>query len=122
MKFSSFSSFNATILDQNVKDTNIVYGGFNPAVTQVYSTHGYLDPWRPMGIQKDLNEHSPTVVIPRKLIKITISKREVKRTSISMFLVAAHVADMDSISANDIPEMRASKETIRKLLIKWFNL
>lgn len=41
-----------------------MYGGFNPAVSNVYFTHGSLDPWHPMGVLKDLNKHSPSAVIP----------------------------------------------------------
>lgn len=29
---------------------NTVYGGYNPAATNVYYTHGKIDPWRTMGI------------------------------------------------------------------------
>lgn len=41
----------------------------NPAVTNVFFTQGQLDPWRPMGLQEDLNAQSPTVVIPCKFSK-----------------------------------------------------
>lgn len=41
-----------------------MYGGFDPAVTNVYFTHGSLDPWHRMGVLKDLNKHSPSTVIP----------------------------------------------------------
>lgn len=41
-----------------------MYGGFNPAVTHVYFTHGSLDPWHRMGVLSDLNEHSQSTIIP----------------------------------------------------------
>lgn len=41
-----------------------MYGGFNPAVSNVYFTHGSLDPWHRMGVLSDLNKHSPATVIP----------------------------------------------------------
>lgn len=43
-----------------------MYGGFDPSVTNVYFTHGSLDPWHRMGILDDLNAHSPSAVIPGK--------------------------------------------------------
>lgn len=46
-----------------------MYGGMNPEVTNVYFTHGSIDPWRVMGIQTDLNERSPAVVIPGNIKK-----------------------------------------------------
>lgn len=31
---------------------------------QVYFTHGLIDPWRIMGVQRDINDHSPADIIP----------------------------------------------------------
>jgi Serine carboxypeptidase S28 len=45
----------------------VIYGALAPNVRNVYSTHGQLDPWRPMGVQEDINEASPTVILPREL-------------------------------------------------------
>lgn len=56
--------FNTMQLESNIARTNVIYGHMNPAVRNVFFTHGQLDPWRPMGLQEDLNEHSPAVVIP----------------------------------------------------------
>lgn len=50
-----------------------MYGGFDPAVTNVYFTHGALDPWHRMGILKDLNKHSPSTVIPGLNFLLTFS-------------------------------------------------
>lgn len=49
--------------EKNMQLTNVIYGGFNPGVTNVYFTQGSLDPWHPMGVLGDYNEHSPGVVI-----------------------------------------------------------
>lgn len=61
-----------------------MYGGLNPDVnnvsflsnylysfylwhlTQVYFTHGLIDPWRVVGVQNDINESSPVDIIPGK--------------------------------------------------------
>jgi hypothetical protein len=50
-----------------IKSTNQMYGGKQPEVTNVFFTNGYLDPWRPVSIQKDLNKNAPSVVIPCKI-------------------------------------------------------
>ncbi|XP_058831051.1 thymus-specific serine protease-like [Topomyia yanbarensis] len=89
--------FTETLLEANVARTNVIYGHMQPAVTNVFFTHGQLDPWRPMGLQEDLNEHSPAVVIP----------------------LASHCADLSSISADDSPEMRAAKERVFELIQLW---
>lgn len=89
--------FNLTIVEENVKKTNVKYGGFNPAITNAYFTHGELDPWHEMGILEDLNKMSPAVIIPR----------------------SSHVPDHRSITFNDSVEMRQSKERIRELIGEW---
>lgn len=55
--------FDDVASEDNMSHINVIYGGFNPAVTNVYSTHGALDPWHPMGVLTDVNEHSPAVVL-----------------------------------------------------------
>ncbi|XP_049548662.1 putative serine protease K12H4.7 [Anopheles darlingi] len=89
--------FDETRIENNIARTNVMYGGWNPEVTNVFFTQGHLDPWRAMGIQADLNEHSPGVVIPG----------------------ASHCADLSSISAGDSQEMRAAKEKIFELVQQW---
>ena len=59
-------SFNPEDVHRNIERTNVIYGATNPRVNNVYSTHGEIDPWRPMGVQEDINESSPTVILPRK--------------------------------------------------------
>lgn len=51
---------------ETVERKNTIYGSLQPNVRNVYSTHGQLDPWRPMGVQKDINEFSQTFILPRK--------------------------------------------------------
>lgn len=89
--------FDKTRMMNNADRTNVIYGGWNPEVTNVFFTQGQLDPWRAMGIQQDLNDQSPAVVIPG----------------------AAHCADLSSITAQDSAEMRAAKEKILELVKKW---
>lgn len=51
-------------MESLVERKNTVYGGWNSEVENVFCTHGEVDPWRAMGVQKDLNIHSPATVIP----------------------------------------------------------
>ncbi|XP_053671932.1 putative serine protease K12H4.7 [Anopheles nili] len=89
--------FDETRMQNNAAHTNVKYGGWNPEVTNVFFTQGQLDPWRAMGIQQDLNDQSPAVVIPG----------------------ASHCADLSSISAQDSDEMQAAKRKILELVKKW---
>ena len=43
---------------------NVIYGGKRPNVRNVFSTHGEFDPWRRVGVNQDINESSPTVILP----------------------------------------------------------
>lgn len=88
------------IVEENIKRTNIVYGGFNPSVTKVFFTNGLLDPWHVNGITKELNELTPVALLPR----------------------TAHVADFGQISDSDTPEMTASKKKVGELIRQWLNL
>lgn len=88
------------IVEENIRRTNIVYGGFNPSVTKVFFTNGLLDPWHVNGITKELNELTPIALLPR----------------------TAHVADFGQISNSDTPEMIASKKKVGELVGQWLNL
>uniref|UniRef100_A0AAG5D602 Serine protease K12H4.7 n=1 Tax=Anopheles atroparvus TaxID=41427 RepID=A0AAG5D602_ANOAO len=89
--------FDETRVQNNAERTNVIYGGWNPEVSKVFFTHGHLDPWRAMGIQTDLNEQSPAVVIPG----------------------ASHCADLSSLTPQDSAEMRQAKEKILELVKQW---
>lgn len=77
-----------------------MYGGFNLSLTNVYFTHGDLDPWHPMGILEDLNESTPVTILP----------------------LSAHVSDLGQIANSDSPEMKASKEKVRELVRQWLGI
>lgn len=91
--------FDAIRIENNAARTNVIYGGWNPEVTNVFFTHGQLDPWRAMGIQVNLNDQSPAVVIPG----------------------ASHCADLSSISVQDSEEMLAAKQKILELVKQWLS-
>lgn len=51
-------------MQANVERKNVMYGGMNPQVSNVYFTQGAIDPWRTMGIQSDLSDRAPADVVP----------------------------------------------------------
>lgn len=57
-------SFTADFIQLNIRRTNVVYGGLNPGVANVYFTHGSIDPWHPTGILKNFDADSPVDIIP----------------------------------------------------------
>lgn len=89
--------FNDKSLKKNIKKINQVYKGIKTPAKNVYYTHGELDPWRPMGIQKDRSKFSPADVIPE----------------------ASHTMDLQSIALSDSPEMMMVKLRVRLLIIEW---
>ncbi|KAJ6645999.1 Thymus-specific serine protease [Pseudolycoriella hygida] len=92
-------SFTAEKIQQNIERKNVLYGGLQPDVSNVYFTHGGMDPWRPMGIQSDLNSKSPADVTPD----------------------GSHWQDLNSGGPDDSPQMRAVRERIISLVKIWTN-
>uniref|UniRef100_A0A1L8DPD6 Putative thymus-specific serine protease n=1 Tax=Nyssomyia neivai TaxID=330878 RepID=A0A1L8DPD6_9DIPT len=93
-------SFYDYSINYNIYVTNLNNNGMHPVITNVYSTHGQLDPWRPMGVQQNVNSFAPVAVIPG----------------------ASHCMDLYSISADDSPEMLASKQRTTALVRQWLML
>ncbi|GJQ77976.1 hypothetical protein Trydic_g2337 [Trypoxylus dichotomus] len=87
------------ILSVAVNRTNLFYGSVYPEVTRLVSVHGSLDPWMSIGVQSDINEEAPVIIVPD----------------------AAHCADLGSISAYDTEEMRAAKTRIMALIREWIS-
>lgn len=120
---NSFNGFisrfkNAIDLEGNVQHTNVIYGGFQPAVTNVYFTHGSLDPWHRMGVLKDLNRNSPSAVIPGSVITL---KKSFFFVCMKNFISGiSHCRDLGSINYKyDSKPLINSKVTIRNLVKKW---
>ncbi|XP_055384473.1 putative serine protease K12H4.7 [Condylostylus longicornis] len=84
-------------LHKNIANTNEMYGGWQPNVTNVFFTHGQLDPWHPMGVH--VNEDGENNIIP----------------------LYAHCKDFGSIQDSDTEEMKNSKEKLSKLVKKWLS-
>ena len=60
--------FTLEYIDDMVDASNGYYGATNLDVQNVVFVHGSIDPWHSMGRLTDLNEHSPAIIIPGKLI------------------------------------------------------
>ncbi|CAO1422812.1 unnamed protein product [Diamesa serratosioi] len=89
--------FDKETIEENTRNTNINYGGINNEITNLYSTHGKLDPWHPLGILKSNNKLSFATVIPGY----------------------SHCPDLLSVSSKDSDEMNASKMKILELVRSW---
>ncbi|XP_059621344.1 putative serine protease K12H4.7 [Phlebotomus argentipes] len=93
-------SFTKETIDNNVNTTNLHHNGMKPNITNVYSTHGHLDPWKRMGVQTDVNAESPAFVIP----------------------LASHCADLHSVSKDDSTEMLETKKRTTTLVKQWLDI
>ncbi|XP_039947886.1 putative serine protease K12H4.7 [Bactrocera tryoni] len=80
-------------INAKVAQTNVDFGGYAPDVTNIYQTHGELDPWSAVG---HTAEYGATI-LPQ----------------------ASHCTDFSSISSADTAEMRASKEKLAELVGQW---
>ncbi|XP_067630738.1 putative serine protease K12H4.7 [Eurosta solidaginis] len=80
-------------LTAKVAQINLDFGGLTPNVTNVYQTHGSLDPWSALG-------HTAAD-------GATILSSE------------SHCSDFNSISKDDSAEVRASKEKLAELVREW---
>ncbi|CAD6995785.1 unnamed protein product [Ceratitis capitata] len=87
--------FTNEFIYSQVQATNVLFGGLEPNVENVYFTHGQLDPWRAMGIQNE--------------------------TQATILPLYAHCKDFGSISDRDSNEMRASKEKFAQLVRQWIS-
>lgn len=74
-----------------------------------------------MGVEEDINEFSPTVILPRKSFLIHNPSEFNTLYSIDVS-VESHCSDLYSHRATDTPEMTASKERISELVLQWLGL
>lgn len=85
--------FTNFFIQDKIQETNNFFGAQSPGIDNVYTTHGQLDPWKTVGLQKE----GGATILPEY----------------------AHCKDLGSISDNDSKEMKSSKETIAALVRKW---
>ena len=58
--------FTKAHIESLIANTNAYYGGLGLDVENVVFVHGSNDPWYKLGLQSDLNENSPVIVIKGK--------------------------------------------------------
>ncbi|CAG9795268.1 unnamed protein product [Diatraea saccharalis] len=79
---------------------NTVFGGLKPDVNNTLNVHGYIDPWRALGVyEEDLKESSPTYTVPR----------------------ASHGFDMQSWHATDTIRISQIQQRVRTIVAGWLS-
>ena len=56
------------MLERSIAQTNIEYGGFTPAVSNVVFVHGSVDPWHAMGVLEDLTPQATSIYITGRIV------------------------------------------------------
>jgi serine protease 16 len=57
-------------LENGIKRTNIMFGGFTPDVRNIIFVNGDVDPWHVLSVLHDINEFSPAILIHGRVFKI----------------------------------------------------
>ncbi|KAI8438856.1 hypothetical protein MSG28_011202 [Choristoneura fumiferana] len=91
--------FNEKRVDDGVAQTNALYGGITPNVTNVVFTHGDMDPWHRLGVLEDLSETA--------VVRITNG--------------TSHCAALLSPDASDPDALTKDREYVKKIIKKWIN-
>lgn len=66
-------SFTPELVHAGATAKNERYGGLNPNISRVISTHGTYDPWHALGLTHDVNCNAPVIIITGKYIILLIS-------------------------------------------------
>ncbi|XP_075971697.1 putative serine protease K12H4.7 [Anticarsia gemmatalis] len=79
---------------------NLIFGGLSPAVNNTINIHGYIDPWRALGVYDEhIGETSPTYNVAR----------------------ASHCFDMRTWARTDTIRMTAVQQAARRLVASWLS-
>lgn len=89
--------YNSLTVPLKIAATNLKYRGISLATSNIYWTHGELDPWIAGGIQSENNPLSPVDIIPG----------------------APHTTELLSIYPDDTDEMVAVKKRAKELMLSW---
>ncbi|KAJ2946874.1 hypothetical protein O0L34_g16206 [Tuta absoluta] len=92
--------FDEKRIDKGIADTNNQYGGLKPKVTRVVFVNGSKDPWRLLGIMKNLSKDAPARVIPNGL----------------------HGQDILREREQDSKELFEARKYVKSLIIRWLAL
>ncbi|KAJ8733229.1 hypothetical protein PYW08_001527 [Mythimna loreyi] len=92
--------FDVAYVENAAKRVNLIFGGLEPVVNNTINIHGYIDPWRALGVYKnDISETSPTYTVNR----------------------ASHCFDMQGWLRTDTIEMTAVQQRARRLVTSWLS-
>lgn len=91
--------FNSESIQKSIDFTNNFYGGCHLNVRKVVFPNGSIDPWKVLGVSKDLNEEAIALLING----------------------TAHCADMYSDSDSDPQSLKDARNFIIKYLNKFLN-
>ncbi|XP_030022106.2 LOW QUALITY PROTEIN: thymus-specific serine protease [Manduca sexta] len=90
-------TFNEQRIEEGVKNTNELFGGLKPNVSNVVFVNGDLDPYHKLGVLEDVSYDAPAKVIPR----------------------ASHCRDLFSNRPGDHQELKEARNYIKYLVKKW---
>lgn len=89
--------FNEERVDQAVLDTNRMYGGLTPNVTNVVFVNGDMDPWHRLGVLQDLSADAPAIFIKG----------------------SSHCHDLLQPDPSDTDNIKEARKRIKILLKQW---
>lgn len=92
--------FDLAFVEDGAERVNLIFGGLEPVVNNTINIHGYIDPWRALGVYKnDISETSPTYTVNR----------------------ASHCFDMQGWLQSDTIEMTAVQQRARRTVASWLS-
>ncbi|RVE44817.1 hypothetical protein evm_010530 [Chilo suppressalis] len=92
--------FDEAFVYDTAERVNTVFGGLRPDVNNTINIHGYIDPWRALGVyEEDLKESSPTYTVAR----------------------ASHCFDMLGELQTDTIRMAQVKQIARRMVARWLS-
>jgi len=87
------------VMQNSIRNSEVLFGGMNPQIEQVFFTHGELDPSRNKGPTEDLNPNAPVVVMSRQSAN----------------------RDFESSSDTDDEILLQTKARARELILQWIS-
>ncbi|XP_025832084.1 putative serine protease K12H4.7 [Agrilus planipennis] len=89
--------FDSYTLNNGTERTNLFYGGKKPKVTRLVTCQGTVDPWSKLGLEKNLNEDTVTIIVNG----------------------TSHSADLYSIRDSDSDQLKRAKNKIMDTISAW---
>nr|KAF7435023.1 hypothetical protein H0235_003214 [Vespula pensylvanica] len=89
--------YNIDLLNNAVKRTNTLYGALKLEVNNVVFVHGSVDPWHALGITTSLTPEATAIYING----------------------TAHCANMYPSTEHDLPQLKAAKVQVGRIIYRW---